>query len=210
MATNLNVGQKLSAKIYTLDGNQVAINTLHYDVTAVGGTPATDQDFSDQLDAALAASFKALLNNGAAYRGLLCQIIAPLPVIVAVQTTSSAGIGTAGVTALPKQCSGIISYYTALAGRANRGRVFIPFPASSDDTGDGVPIAGYVTRLNTLNAAIRSFSAIATGGRTATVVFGIYHRSSRTITPVISSVNQPKWATQRKRGSYGRANSTPI
>lgn len=209
MSASLAVGNKLRATIWTSDAEQASATTVYYNVTAVGGSPATDQDVASALDSAVAASVIALLNNNAQYRGIVLQKVFPLPVLADV-VAGAAAFGTAGATALPKQTSGLISWYTAFARQAYRGRNYIPFPATADDASDGTPSAGYVTRLAALATALKGLTAIAAGGRTATIALSIYHRASNLSDQITASVSRGVWATQKRRGAYGRFNRAPI
>jgi len=210
MATAMVLNDILRTTMWCTDNAQAAATTWHWQVTAVGAPPATDQDLGDTLDSSIAAAMKTILSNNASYRGIVTQKIWPVPVAVDVISVANAGSGTSGATALPKQVSGITSWYTALGGRSQRGRSYWPFPATSSDTGDGIPTGGYVTAIAAIASVIRPLTAIAVGGRTATIQFGIYHRASHTLTPITVAQSRTRWATQRRRGDYGRSNSAPI
>ena len=212
MANAVDTTMVAKVQIFTFDTTQVGINTLWYKVTAVGGTPATDQDIADVADAFFGGSIKPLLNNNAEYRGIRVQMylaIAPIPLFVDVVSTNSAGVGTGGPTSLPKQSSGIISWYTNLPRQANRGRSYIPFPAAEHDSGDGFPDAPYVTALNALRGQIRAFNGTTTGGRTCSLQQVLFKRFTKTFEPVVIGLARPLWATQRRRGSYGRPTGVP-
>lgn len=210
MANPLGSTSILRCTVITSDPPQVAEAVLHYQVTAVGGSPATDQDVCDTLDAAIATQWKALMATTTSYRGVITQIIAPGVPPVYVQSTANVGPGTDGATPNPKQSSLLVSWYTNLARPANRGRTYVGFPASNTVGADGNVLAAAVTALDTLAATIQALSSIAVGGRSATIKFSIYHRATKSTTPVISRVSRGVFATQKRRGSYGRTNTPPI
>lgn len=212
MSNNLQVGQIAKCNVWMEHGPQAAVNSHHFHVDSVGGNPSTDQDLSDTLDTAIAALYKGLLSNSANYKGIVTQLIWPLPVSVDVVTTANAAAGTAGVGDLPFQVSGLISWYTSLAGRHGRGRTYVPFPYSGDNqTGaGGIPAASYVTRLATLGTTINNVVNIALGGRSATVSHCLWDRVNHTFVRISSRTARTIWATQRRRGDYGRPNSSPI
>lgn len=210
MATVLTPGMIIRASAWCVDGSQASANVFHFLVGVVGGLPATDQDFANTFDAAIASLYKLVLNNNAAYRGVLAQIIFPLPVRVAVQTAASAGAGTGGATAQPKQVSGLTSWYTAVAGRSGRGRTYWPFPPTAFDIADGTPSASYVTAIDNIASAIQGFTLVSTGGRTANVTPSIYHRGTGGTQSITVRLSRTQWATQRRRGGYGRLNISPV
>ncbi len=106
-----------------------------------------------------------------------------------------------------RQLCGMISWRTLFAGPANRGRTFFPFPCTDEDSVGGVPTIAYETILNNIATALAGPIAFGAGGM---AVLGVYHRVSRTTSPIDDWTIQRKFATQKRRGSYGRANVSPI
>jgi len=210
MATPLAPGMILRASVWCTIQNQASVNSFYYRVVAVGAPPATDKDFSDNFDSVVAADYKALLNAIATYKGVVAQIIWPPPIAADVTTTASAGAGTAPASAMALQTSGIISWYTAFAGRKQRGRTYVPFPSTSDNQATGAPSASYVTRLTALATASEALVSILSGGRTATILPVIWHRDTHTTDDIKVFFARGVWATQRRRGAYGRGNVSPI
>jgi hypothetical protein len=206
----LAVGTFVKCMIWTSDVEQAAVNSVYYKVTAIGGTPATDQDVCDAVDTIVSGSIQALMNNNATYNGVQAQIVAPGTVLVSVSQTSHAGAGTGGAVALPKQACGITSFYTDTAGPKGRGRNYLPFASTGGDSGDGKPSSGYITSAQAMYVALMNLTAIAAGGRTATVSLVIYNRPTKTGIPVIRMVTRAVWATQKRRGAFGRTNKSPI
>jgi len=185
----------------------------------VGGTPATDQDVADQVDAAVAAPYKDLMPADAAYRGAQCTILNVTPPYLArtipASANANAGVGVAAGAPMPGQVSGLISLQTTRASRAGRGRTYVGFPAMVHDNGAGNPTAAYVALLVALADQIAVGLSISTGGRTATLVRVLLHTINKfeVVPPpdgIISFVARAKWATQRRRGDYGRLNVSPV
>lgn len=210
MAIVLAAGYMCKLQAVVQDGGQVAINTFHYKVTGVGAPALTDADFAVYFDNQIAADMKAIIYNGATYKGSLCQVILPLPVTIPQIATAGAGTGTSGVNALPKQSCGLTSWKTALGGRKYRGRTYWPFMGTAMVTGDGVPSAGAQTLLANATVAVLNLTAPNVGGRSATVQLSVFHRSDGTSTPITTGLIKPAFATQRRRGDFGRLNSSPI
>lgn len=210
MATVLVPGMVVRVSAWCVESGQAAVNTFFYFVVTVGGTPATDQDVIDVWGTNVAGTLRALINNLATYQGVQGQIVTPPPLRADVVSLVNAGAGTAGTPALPRQVSGLISWYTALAGRSQRGRTYVPFPAVADDFGDGTPTAAYKTRLDAYSTAVNGVTTISLGGRTATVAQRIFHRATTLSDTIVTKLSRQQWATQRRRGAYGRPNSSPV
>jgi hypothetical protein len=217
--TPLYVGSLVLVRVWCRQFAQASVNNLWYTVAAVGASPATDLDVATARDADFASPYKSLLANSAEYRGVQAQIYLATPpnraAFSAAFINTSAGPGLAGATPLPSQTCGLIQFQTGEAGQANRGRLFIPFPAVLDNSSGGTPVAGYVTRLTTLVALMDSGISIVAGARTATLVRVLRHGKNKagvqpTPTPVTSGTASDLWATQRKRGDFGRTNVSPI
>jgi hypothetical protein len=220
---NLEVAQLVQARIWCADSEQAAVNTLWYVVAAIGSPAATDQDVADNLDTIIAAHMKAVLAATATYRGVQVQIFSGMPVgliypalFASVFINSSSGPGVAGAIGLPRQTCGLIEYQTDIPGRQGRGRSYIPFPASADNDVNGVPTAGYLTNLAFVAGDMGSGLAVSGVGGTATLVRVIPHLKKNKAgnfvshTPITNASGSASWATQRRRGSFGRANSSPI
>lgn len=216
MSVALMVSDLCTVRIWCSNAEQASVNTLYYEVTAVGGSPATDQDFADELDTGfLSTALPPMINNLSVYNGVQVQIKRSTGLFVAADATAGTAPGTGGAIALPRQTAGLTHWRTPFAGRQFRGRSYWPFPSAAADTGDGVPTGAYVTLVSTIQNAFLNFSSVSAGGRTATVQLVMVHRPPKAgLTPPPTPINVvstgPKWATQRRRGSFGRANVSPI
>jgi len=219
MTTPFVVGQVVQLRFWCVDSEQASVNTNWYVVAAVGGSAATDDDLALEADVDGIIVYPPILNNGAFYRGTQVSIhtgVPPYSAITApVFSVTSPTAGNAGAVALPRQTCGLCRLTTALPGPKNRGRCYAPFPAADSDSGDGVPSAGYLADLITWSFVMGAGRAIAEGGRTATLVRVIIHRPDKhglvaVPTPVSEHPTLAFWATQRRRGSFGRANKSPI
>lgn len=205
-----NVGDTYEVRIICTLGDQTSINVRHYSVTAKAGTGATDNAIGADMSLHFAASYKDLMANNASFRGVGIRRISPLPVGLELLAGGNTGPGTAGADALPRQCSGILSLRTALAGRSFRGRTYVPFPSKNDNDTAGVPTAGYSVRLGTLAAVMASPVTCGAGGNTNILTAVVYSRVRNQTNPIVTIGTPGKWATIRSRGSYGRVNPSPI
>jgi len=221
MAVALTAGDIVLARIWTFAPTEVqaAVNSIHYTVSSVGGTPGNDQDVADLLDSIIAPEYKACLSHLAQYRGVQVYILKNtfpyLAKTVPAATIVNAGDGGGDSTYLPTQTAGIIRYGTPNPGPYGRGRSYIAFPSQSMDSGGGTPSNAYQADLLTLATSLAAGLAISTGGRTATLVRVIVHGTRKDgshpgPSPVTTFLTSPAWGTQRKRGVFGRTNRSPI
>lgn len=180
-------------------------------VDATTGTGCSDAEIATGFSAGpWAAAIKALMSVAATYRGARIQNLSP-PKSIALTDASAAGAGTVAGDAMSTQVCGLLSSRTALAGRKNRGRKYVPFPGEADNGPTGLPTAGYITRLNALAALYEATYVITGAGGTTSFDYVIYNPKLATVAgPVIVVSSSPNWATQRRRGSLGRPNPTPF
>jgi len=200
----------LQLRIWSVLGPQAAVNTLYYSVLSVGTPAATVADFLTNWNTTCVADYLALISNDATFKGEQARQVNRVPLFVMEELVTSAGPGTDASAAMGTQLCGLISYRSANAGPKFRGRLYLPFPAIDANTVDGVPTTTYRNNVAAFTTAAVGVTNISAGGRTATLQQGIYHRSSRTITPIVSAAIVPKWATQKRRGAFGRPNVSPI
>jgi len=210
MTQALTVNDIVKVQLWSHDAEQAAVNTFHFKVTAVGGLIATLEDMLASIDSAVSTLYKAILNQNATFDGILGQIVFPPPLMVHAVNVTGAGGGGGGAQGAARQVSGLIRWGTPLAGPGGRGRNYLPFTAADDSDGIGKPTAAYQASAAAFAVAMSSFTAVSAGGRTATVAFGLKKRNSGIINLVTSGNVEPKWATQKRRGSFGRPNASPF
>lgn len=212
------LGAILAMTVYCQETDQVSINTVYGQVTGVSTGGATLNEIAVDYAAGLAGALKALLANTASFRGVGVRDISTLPKQAASYSASGAGVGSAGAVCLPRQTAGLISVYDGLAGKGHRGRFYVPFPSATDNMTDGVPTVGYLARLVTLAPTLFTLFVVVGAGGSTSVTPGLVHRfvnkvklPNPTITfPLVAPVPRSVWATQRRRGSYGRPNKSPV
>lgn len=208
-AIPLNVIDRISVQIGTFATNQAGINTTHWKVFGMVGEVTLDE-VVDSFDEALSDLYKPLMANTASFYGIRGQRYSPGEKTVAVVSAENIGPGTAGASLLPTQTCGIVSTYSQLAGSGNRGRLFVPFPSEADnDDGTGLPTAGYKARLQNLADFLGATQQFLYGARSITLKPVIRHSGSVTDIEISGAIGKQKWGTQRRRGSYGQANTYP-
>jgi hypothetical protein len=210
MSTALNVNDVVEMNIVCQNVEQVSNNKLHYLVTAVAGG-FTDTDAATAFDAQVAPLFKPIMGTDSNYRGVSCQRIQPFPRAPIGFTVANAGAGTAAGLTLPRQTAGIISLKTANSGRGFRGRIYPPFPSATFLAAGGLPTVAWGTSMTAIGNAITVTYNFLVLGRTGTLVPVLWKPKLRQAITLSGGFNLPSgFATQRRRGTFGRANKLPF
>lgn len=179
--------------------------------TPTGTGDVVFADLAGAWAALAAADLQNLMFNGADYQGTRVRRVFPPNNDQWAISTALAGPGTAGTIALPTQSCGLIRFTGPFLGKHAEGRTYVPFPSASDNQTHGIPTASYVTRLNALGSdMVTPFTVNGTGSRTINFRPGLVQRPSFTMTLITIGLGQPSWATQKRRGEYGRTNKSPI
>jgi hypothetical protein len=210
MAVPLAVGDILQTRFVSYLSPQLGQVVRHYRVSGITLVPPTDQDAADQLDATFRPLIRAVLCIAASYRGTGVQRLRPLPKTVEVHSSAAAAAGLDAADPLPMQTAGLISLRTAIAGKANRGRSYLPFPSINANNLSGHPAILYLAALDTLAVALTQQQTITVLGGAATLDPVIFHRGTGTGTVIVSRKTNSSWATQRRRGDLGRTNVVPF
>lgn len=204
------VGDLYETKIFCVQGNQLAVNVNHFVTTAEAGTGVGPSTVALRFDNLVSAAMKALLSDRAQYYGVSAR---QLSVTQSVEYFNAGGQGPGVVAGGPiaRQVSGIITKQSTLPGRANRGRMYVPFPGEdSEDDPDPKPNAAYVADLATLATALITPWTAISGLNSSTFKWVVKHAGVLTYVDIATTRQNQKWATQRRRGSYGQANALPF
>lgn len=197
------VGDVLEVRAFCTLDEQVAINIRHFKVTVEVAGGASMAAIAGELDNDLDGRYKLVLSERARYEGVDVARIRPLPRLLPVVSTAGAGAGLRTGDALPGQVAGVCTLRSLLAGQANRGRFYAPFPAETDNTSSHVPTTEYLDNLASLCSIYDSQQTIPDGAASTTIFPVIFHRSSGTTTDIIGRRTRGFWGTQRRRGSFG-------
>jgi hypothetical protein len=208
MAT-LQDGDIVESVTYTSYGSQIGAIVRHWVIGSTTGAGGTDQALVNVLSAAIGPPLKALMNNQAVYQKTRLAKILPLPRLAFVESSLGFGNGGVGGDILPQQSSGLISLRSQLAGRAHRGRAFIPFPSETDSNIAGVPALGYQTNLQAMGVVLATSYVFGNAPDQGQAFPAIYHRVTFNVTQISGFVIRVGWATQRRRGTFGRPNVLP-
>lgn len=205
------IGDIYALQIVNTQGNQTAYNIQHWQVIEVpGGAGRTDAQIALFFESLYAPLYKAVMTLNANFWGLRLQKIWPLPVLIPVLSIVSAGAGTAGTAALPKQLCGFYNRKGLLAGRTRISRQYVPFPDEDDNlNATCTPSVGYMTRLGAIAGVAITVQLVVAGADNVKLAPVIYHRTTHGVDALTTATAKQKWATQRRRGDFGRPNNPP-
>jgi len=203
-------GQILRVRVAAYFQTQAAFNVYHYQVGAVVGV-VSDVDLAGYFGVLGGVWYPPCMVNGSEYRGAGVQVIGPGGVALEVYDNGSATAGTGGTQALPQQTAGLVNAVTALAGRNQRARKFVPFPPDAfNTTTTGQPTGAYRTLLTSIGSAFYTTNTFTSGGNSATlipVVDTTYTVLPRVISSFMASLY---WSQQRRRSFLRRPDPLPF
>jgi hypothetical protein len=207
-------GDLINFRVWCTSGAQASVNTFWYLCGLETGTVDLNQAAA-AFDSLIATMLKGIIASTAAYKGVQCYV-KRTPIPNPGKSVAGAGVGTATGSEVAPQICGLTRWNTDFAGAGFRGRTYWPFPTTVQDAVGGIPTSTYLTAIGTLATAIQNFALINPGGGDQIVVGLVLHHSSRKVGPVPAPTaidansSIPLWATMRKRGNFGRPNSSPI
>jgi len=220
---DLVTGQVLRVRFvcYLPNATQLGECVTHWEVTGVV-PPFTDATAANIISADVSAAFRSWIGSNANYQGVGVQILSPTR-FPEVYGTNGAGVSTNTKVSQPPQVSGLIRHgsataYTTKTGKQKiaQGRMYVPFP-SIDFVGSG-PIMNAVgsNALLSIVNAIGLTKNLVLGTKSAQIKLGTYVTQGpgptfvKILVPSTTIVEQDEWATQKRRGQYGRTNVVPF
>lgn len=191
---------------------QTAVITRFLKVTSiVAPGVVTFGDVAAAVDALVGTRYNVLINNNADYLGTRVRRLRPVGLEAWENSTASANTGVAGAVAMPGQVTGLIRFTTNQIGKRGVGRLYIPFPAAADNILEGVPRPGYMTAAQSLGQRYVIQVTVTAGAAIYTLDWVLVTRGGVPVERrVLDSLPVKAWATQRRRGSFGRFNKPPF
>jgi len=213
---NPQPGDVCQARTVAFIPGQISENVTHWLVASMTGTGSSVTAAAQRLDTLVASLYQNIMPATAAWRGVGFTNLAN-PRSVEGIGIGHAGPGVVAGNGLPSQVSFLISWRTALAGRANRGRIYPGLLAASFQNADGTMSAGALVSLSALAAGYGVGFVVGAGVNTTTYQLVVRHPDTfvgpvqtqhySTVTQALAS---SVFATQRRRGQLGRPNILPI
>lgn len=190
---------------------QMAMPSFALALSFQAGTPTTYGEIAQYYQAALETNCAAVLHTGVHMTGSKCSCLNRVPRPQAGIATSTQH-GTDASLTVPTQVTGLCHLATVFAGPAGRGRYYIPFPGEDAVDTDDTPTAAWVAvwqayfDANSITNVIHNTAG--TGEIRADMV--LYHRATGTSTYLNSVYVKKMFATQKRRGDYGKLNADAI
>lgn len=220
---NLANNDVLQIRIVCFDpgDSQLGECVFHVLVSAVSGN-VTDGDVASKYSIDVAAAVRAWIGGNATYEGVGCKRIRPNPT-PEVYNNGSRGSGTAGGVCQPTQVTALLrhksdQFYVSAKGknRLAQGRLYVPFPSLIWVGNPDLMSAAGLAALNAVGTAIGlSKTIVGVGGgcvcslgTNVTEGPGPVLTKNLILSGTIAGVQM--WATQRRRGQYGKPNNNPF
>lgn len=158
-------------------------------------TSGYDQSSADVTSATVSDWIRSLLNSSYSYNGIVvtAQLAGDDPVIFESSTDAGAGLGAGNC--VPQNTAYLLRKRTALGGRRNRGRMFVPGVPEAAVSNAGELTAPTVSDINDVNDVFLASLA------TFLTPMVILHRNDPFLPPteVTALICQSTVATQRRR-----------
>lgn len=207
----LATGDVIKVRIATIWQSQLGLQVRYYRVTVAVGGPMQGE-IASTLDGIYAPQLKPCLHIAATYRGTDVQRIWPLPPAAPAYEVANQGLGTVAGDGLPSYVCGLYGFVTQRAGRRYRGRTYIPFPGEASSDATGRPSGAYQTLASAWGSTLwtQRLVSYGAGARTATLDPILWHRDTLTWDVITGGAVRIYWASQRRRGDFGRTNLLPF
>ena len=211
------IGGKYELTVCCYTASQISLNRTFWMWSGTTGTGPTNAQIAAAFDTHFAATYKGWMSQEALYRGISIRRVAT-PTEAPFVSVANEGVGTVAGSVLPTQVTGVLSFKTFFAGAHYRGRVYPGFPPTSfQNVLGGMTNAGAVA-LALISAQYAATVSAGAGGNTAS--FTLQVRSvvnnvpplppTITYNAVQEVLTRNRFATQRRRGQFGRPNTLPF
>jgi len=207
---------KLRVCCYDVESDQLGENVTHWKVTSAAGG-VTDLDFATNRLAAHSLAYRGWMSSRSTYAGVIVKIIYPSS-YPEVKVSSPPAAGTAGAEQLPTQVSGLIRLQTNTVADGSgggtynpKGRIYPPFPSSMWATEQGQMNTGGYDQLTAIQGTYPLVVNVTGPGVSASLKLMLRSPGIPVAYYDVVTLSHPqKFATQRRRGDFGKANANPF
>jgi len=211
MSQNIAVNDIIVVQTVAQDGSQVAVlNRYWFAENTIGPGSVTFTNVADFFDVFNGTNLPPILANTAGYVETRVRRIFPANTDQWGVINSNAAVGTAGAVGLPKQTCGLVKFITADLGHHGSGRSYMPFPAVASNETVGQPTAGYVADVGDWALGFTTDPTTITVGAASLILQPVLWDRAASAKRFITGFQvSTDWATQRRRGAFGRTNRVP-
>lgn len=207
----IDADDKLEVIAYTRLNSQNGLMVWQANVDSVTGPNVRLQAVADQIALQVGTVLAPLLTEWAAYLGVSVQKISPDKGDKFISSQGGADGNVVG-DALSTQTAGVVSLRTGKAGRAFRGRKYVPFPSEADNTTGGVPSGAYLTKLGNFAGIFLSGIGIddTVTQEQAVISYGLWKPLLNEFREFTAYIVRKDWGTQRRRSQLNRGDVPPL
>lgn len=209
MSWNLVINEGLEVSAFSQFFEQAGIDVFHYTVLSLTGSPSA-QAVTDELSSSIGPAYAAWLTSSGTFVGLKMRELTPTPAAPVYSTTAI--IDGLGGGPIPRQLAGLITKRANIAGPRGIGHIYAPFPGADMMDGERLSIAGrtILTSLSTAIIGAPGDLVVAVGGGVSATLRPVIRGQPAGVFRTITEKNvSSQFATQRRRGFYGRPNALP-
>ena len=200
---------------YYFFNGQIATNIRTWQwVAGVPGQPTNTAKVDDALIVAnLPGLLQPLLTTGVLLQGIRYVPVPNTDRIAPIYSNAIAAVGNGGAIALPKQATALCRFKADVLGKSGENRIYIPFPPAFGNETTGELTVGYIGLLIDLATFLSQPQVCnSTTGAAGQIIptLNVKHGVFAAPQPIASGIAGRAWATQRRRGDYGRTNKSPF
>lgn len=205
--------------------DQLGLNNYYFGVINQVGFP-TEQAVAEDLAQRWQQPYVGALTSLAAFKGVILRnfkkLEEPFAPVSYYGRPKIAMVGQFGNVPMARQVSGLITVQSTRGGKGGKGRRYIPFPdaEANEIGGSGTPTNAYLNCLTQIVGA--ALSTITLGIGDSSITLKPLHQTYVKPEPPVPgyydyydvlparTIYHDAWATQRRRGSFGRLNPDPF
>lgn len=205
------VGDIIRSLCIFKDNLQLAVLRQDHRITATTLGGVTLDDIALRMDGVTATPARTIIPLTCEYRGIVVESVS-FPAVLPGNSIVGYGFGITGSTPASHVTSRTVTKITLLRGRSFRGRFYLPFPPIDyyDLGNDGEPTAASNADYTAFVTAWCFSNSVTVGPASSSWTPVVYSKKLATSQDVLTFRLNDKWASQHRRGDYGRTNLSPI
>lgn len=219
MSVNIGGATVLRFSIFFQQGAQVAqIDRNLSGLNPIAGVAYSTQDlFTEMIALGFPALFQPICSPSVSVLGAKLYVHVPGgPPLLDQNVTDFAATCTGAIHDMPSQSCGLIRLHSTIGGSRGAGRIYTPFPNTAAQATTGLLAPAYETLLTAIGAAMITGWVVPNtglGGGTVTVKACTKYTVGTTPPLPFGMITQSiggGFATQKRRGFFGKPNNSPF